>query len=188
MKVLFSLLILASASLVHAKESRPIKLGLGVAMESYSIDTKESNSTNEAQASFFSSQVVPSVGFFVSDKILVGAQYSQSLMGEFSVSGVGAYARYYFFGGAPKRLDLEDLEINMSSNYSLFAGATYKSLSIGSGDVDIRFSVIEANAGIEKFFSHDYYLFGAFNISRLSSSENRTGISMGLVGGIGYHY
>lgn len=157
-------------------------------MESYSIDTKESNSTNEAKASFFSSQVVPSLGFFVSDKILLGAQYSQSLMGEFSVSGVGAFARYYFYGESSKRLDLEDLEINFSSNYSLFAGTTYKSLSIGSGDVDIRFSVIEANVGIEKFFSHEYFAFGSLNISRLSSSENRTGMSMGLVGGIGYHY
>lgn len=181
-------LVLLLASSVHAKESWPIKISVSVLGESYSIQTKESSSTNQADAGFFSGQIVPSIGFFVHQKIMIGAQYNQSLMGEFGVSGIGAFGRYYFIGGPTKFIELENLDLKFEPSYSIYGGLAYKNLSIGAGDFDVRFNGIELSAGIEKHLTQDYFLFCSLNITQLSSSNNRTGLAIGAGGGIGYNY
>jgi hypothetical protein len=188
MKLFLSFFILLSCAQAFAKEIRPIKIGLSILMESFSIETKETSSTNQAEASFFAGQVIPSIGIFIHPKILLGAQYAQSFSGEFTVSGVGGQGRYYFLGGSPKVIELEDLEVSLESNYSMYAALGYKSLSIGSGDFDVRFNVIEASLGIEKTLADKYFLQLAGSLSQLSSSNNRSGTSFGGQLGIGYHY
>lgn len=186
-KLLFGFLFIVS-SVTYGKEHWPIKIGLSFMTESYSIQTKETNSTNEADASFFSGQIIPSIGFFLQPKILVGALYTQSIFGEFGVSGIGAHGRYYFLGGPSRVLQLEDLEVELRPDYSLYGGIAYKNLLIGSGDFDVRFNAIEASVGGERFMGDDYFLQASLGITHLSSSNIRNGISFGFSGGVGYNY
>lgn len=188
MKKILGLLALISVTGAEAKESWPIKLGISLLTESYSITTKETEATNQADASFFSGQIVPSIGFFVHQKVLIGAQYNQSLMGEFGVSGVGAFGRYYFLGGPSKVIELEDLEIKVDPGYSIYGGLTYKNLLIGAGDFDVRFNGIELSVGGEKRLDRNYFLQASLNITHLSSSNSRNGLAIGAGAGVGYNY
>ncbi len=188
MKQLLALLFLVCGVNAYAKESWPIRIGLSIVAESYSIQTKETNETNKANASFFSGQIVPSIGFFVNSKTLIGAQYSQSMMGDFGVSGIGAFGRYYFMGGSSRILELADLEVKLAPNYSVYAGLTYKNLLIGAGDFDVRFNGLEASIGGEKLLSENYFLQAALAFTQLSSSNSRNGASFGVSAGIGYLY
>jgi len=188
MKVTLLFLIIIFSTASYAKEIYPFKLGVSFAFENVSIETKETAETNKATTSFFSSQIVPSVGFFSFPYLLIGAQYTQSVMGEFSVNGVGLFTRYYFIGGATKILKVDENEFKLDPSFSIYAGGAYKNLLIGAGDFDIRFNVFEVSAGMEKYISKNLYIYASTSLSHLSSSSSRVGLGVGASFGIGHNY
>lgn len=188
MKKFVLIYFLCSTMNLFAKEEYVFRFSLNTQIESYQVTTKQSAFTNAAKASFTALQVQPSIGFFVKEKFQFSFNYSQSLSGDFSVSGLGANIQYYFLGGKPLKFTEKDFNINHSSLWGIYAGLNYRNLLIGSGDNELRFNSLGIHLGLERSLKEGFLLMSELQLTRMTNSDYREGSSLGFKVGIGYNY
>lgn len=164
------------------------RISFGVDENSYSIKTKASASTNSASTSFVTTDFTPSVQLFITNKVQLSLNYSQTLFGDYDINGFGTSIRYYFQGGSINSYISNNVEIQEVPQWSTFAEAGYKYLSVGAGAVDIKFNRIDFAAGVERYLRDYYFVYLQGHAGQLSSSSTRSGTVIGLSLGLGKYF
>lgn len=160
-----------------------------LSFNSNTVDTKETDSTNEASTAVSFTAIEIGGDYFLTPKLAVSAQFLIKLQSsvDTGIKGFDVGARYYPFNpGHSSDLELLNSKIETSPGITTFVYGGFSNREYQLTSSNISFSGLEVGGGLDYHLNQRSFIRGSANYQMLQNTSSRS--LSGFNASIGYGY